>query len=220
MNQMKTLLSVNNASFSFGTSPVFENLSLEIKAGEFVVIDGPSGSGKSTLLNCLIGRHFLTSGEIRYLGERKPCRKPKQFERIRREVIGYSAQFGSLVPNLTIAENVTLAETLGAHKGSTAEPTQILQTYGLEKVVSSFPAEISGGERSRASLAVAVTKNAPLLIVDEPTASLDKVVAERILNIIDTYRDQSGRGVLCVTHDENVKKAATRIYTLQKLVKQ
>ena len=147
-----------------------DNISFSIDKGEFVVIVGPSGAGKTTVLNILGGMDTATSGTLLVDGDEITAYNPRRLTEYRREDIGFVFQFYNLVPNLTALENVELAlqicrDPLDARK--------VMEEVGLGDRLNNFPAQLSGGEQQRVSIARALAKNPKLLLCDEPTGALD-----------------------------------------------
>ena len=159
----------------------------EIEKGEFVVIAGASGAGKSTILNILGGMDTCTSGEIVVDGARVDKMNDAELTNYRRYDIGFVFQFYNLIPNLTAVENVELA----GHISRDAMPAaEALQYVGLGDRLRHFPAQLSGGEQQRVSIARALAKRPKLLLCDEPTGALDYETGKSVLKLLqDTCRD-------------------------------
>ena len=185
-----------------------DNISFEIDEGEFVVILGPSGAGKSTLLNIIGGMDSATSGSINVFGKEIVGLNDKELTRYRREDIGFVFQFYNLIPNLTVLENVELAEQI-VKQSKPAE--DILKQVGLEHRMNNFPSQISGGEQQRVAIARAIAKNPQLLLCDEPTGALDYKTGKNILNILKEYCKNEKRTVIIITHNSSIAQAADKV---------
>ena len=180
----------------------------EINKGEFAVIAGESGAGKSTLLNILGGMDRATSGSITVDGEHIEGFSRKQLITYRRFDIGFVFQFYNLVQNLTALENVELATQICKDP---FDPKMIMQKVGLGDRMNNFPAQLSGGEQQRVSIARALAKNPKLLLCDEPTGALDYKTGKQILQLLqDTCRKQ-GITVIIITHNSALAPMADRL---------
>ena len=158
-----------------------DRLSFEIEEGEFVVILGPSGAGKSTLLNILGGMDSATSGSVNIFGKEIVGLDEKDLTEYRRQDIGFVFQFYNLIPNLSVLENVELANQIVK---KSKDALEILKLVGLENRVNNFPSQISGGEQQRVAIARAIAKNPKILLCDEPTGALDYKTGKNILKIL------------------------------------
>ena len=185
-----------------------DKISFEIDEGEFVVILGPSGAGKSTLLNIIGGMDSATSGSINVFGKEIVGLNDKELTRYRREDIGFVFQFYNLIPNLTVLENVELAEQI-VKQSKPAE--DILKQVGLEHRMNNFPSQISGGEQQRVAIARAIAKNPQLLLCDEPTGALDYKTGKNILNILKEYCKNEKRTVIIITHNSSIAQSADKV---------
>lgn len=200
--------------YSSGRSTVkaLDNVSFSIEKGQFTVILGPSGSGKSTTLNLLGGMDKATSGKIS-VGERDvTALDDKKLTVYRRHDVGFVFQFYNLIPNLTAFENVDLACHLGKNPLS-AEET--LTAVGLKDRMLSFPAEMSGGELQRVSIARALCKNPKLLLCDEPTGALDSNTGKKVLVLLQKMSREYDNAVVVVTHNAAIAQAADRVINLK-----
>ncbi len=165
-----------------GTFRALSDVTFSLDNGEFVVILGPSGAGKTTLLNLLGGMDNATGGTIT-LGDQIVSKfNKKQLGKYRRTEIGFVFQFYNLMPNLTALENVELATEICP---DCLDPETVLKEVGLEGKGQNFPAQLSGGEQQRVSIARAVAKNPKLLLCDEPTGALDYNTGKNILRLLD-----------------------------------
>ena len=180
-----------------GTFRALSDVTFSLDNGEFVVILGPSGAGKTTLLNLLGGMDNATGGTIT-LGDQIVSKfNKKQLGKYRRTEIGFVFQFYNLMPNLTALENVELAT--------------VLKEVGLEGKGQNFPAQLSGGEQQRVSIARAVAKNPKLLLCDEPTGALDYNTGKNILRLLYDVSKKNGKLVIVVTHNQALKDMADKV---------
>lgn len=193
-------------------------LSVTIKAGEFVALQGPSGSGKSTLLNVLGLLETPTRGEIEYLGERLDGKNEGSLTSFRQDYLGFIFQNFNLIPVLSALENVEYSLYL-EQRFKKAEirdrAMKCMQAVGLEKFVAHRPSELSGGQRQRVAIARALVKNPKMILADEPTANLDTKTAAQIIDLIKDLQVRSGTTVLVATHDKATADAAQRIIRIR-----
>lgn len=184
------------------------DMSFTIERGEFVVIVGPSGAGKTTLLNMLGGMDSATSGTIMLDGARVSSFNRKQLTQYRRHDIGFVFQFYNLVQNLTALENVELASEICRDP---LDPAETLRSVGLGERLNNFPAQLSGGEQQRVSIARALAKNPKLLLCDEPTGALDYRTGKQVLGLLQDTCRKTGRTVIVITHNTALTGMADRI---------
>ena len=183
-------------------------ISFDINEGEFVVILGPSGAGKSTLLNIMGGMDNASEGSINVFGKEIVGLSEDELTKYRREDIGFVFQFYNLIPNLTILENVELAEQIVKQPKDAIE---ILKLVGLQNRLNNFPSQISGGEQQRVAIARAIAKNPKLLLCDEPTGALDYKTGKNILNILKNYSVDEKKTVIIITHNSSIAQAADKV---------
>ena len=183
-------------------------ISFDINEGEFVVILGPSGAGKSTLLNIIGGMDNASEGSINVFGKEIVGLSEDELTKYRREDIGFVFQFYNLIPNLTVLENVELAEQIVKQPKDAIE---ILKLVGLENRLNNFPSQISGGEQQRVAIARAIAKNPKLLLCDEPTGALDYKTGKNILNILKKYSVDEKKTVIIITHNSSIAEAADKV---------
>lgn len=185
-----------------------DGIDFEIGKGEFVVIVGPSGAGKTTVLNILGGMDTATSGKVFVDGNDVAQYTNRQLIGYRREDIGFVFQFYNLVPNLTALENVELALQICKEP---LDAKTVLEEVGLGERLNNFPAQLSGGEQQRVSIARALAKNPKLLLCDEPTGALDYNTGKAILKLLqDTCRNK-GMTVIVITHNSALAPMADRV---------
>lgn len=185
-----------------------DGMSFEIEQGELVVVVGPSGSGKTTLLNMMGGMDSCTSGSITLDGARVDQFDEKQLTDYRRYDIGFVFQFYNLVQNLTALENVELASQICLNP---LPPADVLTQVGLAHRMDNFPAQLSGGEQQRVSIARAIAKNPKLLLCDEPTGALDYKTGKAILKLLQDTCRETGRTVVLITHNSAFCAIADRV---------
>lgn len=185
-----------------------DGIDFEIGKGEFVVIVGTSGAGKTTVLNILGGMDTATSGKVLVDGKDVAQYTNRQLIGYRREDIGFVFQFYNLVPNLTALENVELALQICKEP---LDAKTVLEEVGLGERLNNFPAQLSGGEQQRVSIARALAKNPKLLLCDEPTGALDYNTGKAILKLLqDTCRNK-GMTVIVITHNSALAPMADRV---------
>lgn len=185
-----------------------DHISFSVNQGELCVVVGPSGSGKTTLLNMLGGMDNLDEGEIFLDGELVSSYNSKQLTNYRRYDVGFVFQFYNLVQNLTALENIELASEICKEPLDAAET---LKAVGLSERSDNFPAQLSGGEQQRVSIARALAKNPKILLCDEPTGALDYNTGKTILKLLqDTCRNY-GKTVVLITHNSALTQMADRV---------
>ncbi len=182
-----------------------DGVNLSLDEGKFIVILGPSGAGKSTLLNLLGGLDSPTSGTIRVDGKDISTLSDNELAQYRAAKVGFVFQFYNLVPTLTVYENVALVKEIAP---DALEPKQMLEEVGLADHIKNFPAELSGGEQQRVSIARALAKNPKILLCDEPTGALDSETGVLVLKLLLSMARNYGKTIVIVTHNQNIAKMA------------
>ena len=185
-----------------------DGVSFEIEKGEFAVILGPSGAGKTTVLNILGGMDRATSGKVLVDGQDVAQFGSRRLTQDRRDDIGFVFQFYNLVQNLTALENVELASEICRDP---LDPAQTLTSVGLGERLNNFPAQLSGGEQQRVSIARALAKNPKLLLCDEPTGALDYKTGKQVLGLLQETCRKTGRTVIVITHNTALTAMADRV---------
>lgn len=185
-----------------------DGIDFEINKGEFAVIVGPSGAGKTTVLNLLGGMDTVTTGSILVDSEDIAQYSQKRLTSYRRDDIGFVFQFYNLIPNLTALENVELALQICRNP---LDATEVMQQVGLGERLDNFPAQLSGGEQQRVSIARALAKNPKLLLCDEPTGALDYSTGKAILKLLQDMSREQGMTVLVITHNQAITPVADRV---------
>ena len=185
-----------------------DHINFYIEKGEFCVIVGPSGAGKTTVLNMLGGMDTCDEGEIWLDGQLVSRYSPKELTAYRRYDVGFVFQFYNLVQNLTALENVELASEICKEPLDAAET---LEDVGLAGRMKNFPAQLSGGEQQRVSIARALAKNPKILLCDEPTGALDYNTGKQVLRILQDMSRKKGATVVIVTHNSAIAPIADRV---------
>lgn len=185
-----------------------DGIDFSIDKGEFVVVVGPSGAGKTTVLNILGGMDKASGGEVLVDGKDIAGYSQKQLTGYRRNDIGFVFQFYNLVPNLTALENVELALQISRNP---LDAKTVMQEVGLGDRLNNFPAQLSGGEQQRVSIARALAKNPKLLLCDEPTGALDYKTGKQVLALLQDTCRRTGRTVIVITHNTALTAMADRI---------
>ena len=196
--------------YNTGGNAIFalKDASFSVEKGELAIILGASGAGKTTALNILGGMDTATSGHVMVDGSDITTYGKKQLTQYRRTDIGFVFQFYNLVPNLTALENVELASQI-CNDSLNAEQT--LAKVGLEQRIKNFPAQLSGGEQQRVSIARALAKNPKLLLCDEPTGALDSNTGKQILQLLQDTCRREKITVLIITHNSALAPMADRL---------
>ncbi len=185
-----------------------KDVTFSLEDGEFAVVLGSSGAGKTTLLNLLGGMDTATSGEIILDGKAVTSLDKRKLTHYRRDDVGFVFQFYNLMPNLTALENVEIAvEICKDH----LKPEEVLNEVGLGERLNNFPAQLSGGEQQRVSIARAMAKNPKLLLCDEPTGALDYTTGKKILKLLYDVSKKNNRLVVVVTHNSALKDMADKV---------
>lgn len=185
-----------------------DNINFSIKKGEFVVIVGPSGAGKTTVLNILGGMDTATGGTLTVDGKDITAYDSRQLTGYRRDDIGFVFQFYNLIPNLTALENVELALQICKDP---LDAKKVLEDVGLGDRLDNFPAQLSGGEQQRVSIARALAKNPKLLLCDEPTGALDYNTGKAILKLLQNMCRERRMTVIVITHNQALAPMADRL---------
>ncbi len=185
-----------------------DHISFEIGEGEFCVIVGPSGAGKTTVLNMLGGMDTCDEGSIFLDGREISRLSTREMTSYRRYDVGFVFQFYNLVQNLTALENVELASEICRDP---LDPREVLREVGLGERMNNFPAQLSGGEQQRVSIARALCKNPKILLCDEPTGALDYQTGKAVLGLLQSTCRQRGKTVIVITHNQAITAMADRV---------
>lgn len=189
-----------------------DGINFTAEKGEFVVIVGPSGAGKTTVLNMLGGMDGCDSGKILLDGDEVSAFNRKRLTEYRRYDVGFVFQFYNLVQNLTAKENVELATEISRNP---LDPQKTLENVGLKDRVNNFPAQLSGGEQQRVSIARALAKNPKILLCDEPTGALDYNTGKAILKLLYDTCKSTGKMVIVITHNQAICAMADRVIKIK-----
>ncbi len=216
-----SIIKVQNLDKVFGKkenkTKVLDNISLEIKKGEFVSLMGASGSGKSTLLYLIGGLDKPTEGKV-FINDKDINKlKEKQIAKLRRKDIGFVFQFYNLVQNLTVEENIMLPVIMDGKKEQDYKERldKILKTIGLDKKRKNLPSELSGGQQQRVSIARAIILNPDIILADEPIGNLDSKSGKEIMDLFKKINQEEGITILQVTHSEEAAQYGNRIIRLK-----
>ena len=211
----EAVLTISHLTKRFDDQTVLEDLSLEVREGETVVIVGPSGCGKSTLLRCVNALEDIQGGEVRIRGE-KIRHDGKNLPEMRRKV-GMVFQNYELFPHLTVIENILLAPVKAQKRPREevrAEAMELLERVGLKEKADSLPRQLSGGQKQRVAIVRALCVHPDILLFDEVTAALDPEMVREVLDVIIGLAEQ-GKTMLIVTHEMSFARAvADRIILL------
>ncbi|WP_295617072.1 ABC transporter ATP-binding protein [uncultured Methanobrevibacter sp.] len=189
-----------------------DNISLKIDKGEFVVILGPSGAGKSTFLNLLGGLDTASCGKIVVDGQDIVNYNDDELTKYRAKSVGFIFQFYNLIPNLTAKENVEMMQDI---TGIDVDGNRVLDSVGLTGHGNQFPAQLSGGEQQRVSIARALEKEPAMLLCDEPTGALDSNTGVLILSLLQNMCHEKDTTVVIVTHNSNLAEAADKLIRIK-----
>ena len=213
---MTTLIEFKNVNKEYKSGDyilkAMDNVNFTIDEGEFVVILGPSGAGKSTLLNLLGGLDSVSSGEIIVNGSHIESFDDDQLTSYRARNVGFVFQFYNLIPNLTALENIELMKDVVDFD---INGLAVLDAVGLRDHANHFPAQLSGGEQQRVSIARAIAKRPSMLLCDEPTGALDSKTGTLILALLQDMCEKLNTTVVIVTHNAILSEAANKVIRIK-----
>lgn len=189
-----------------------DGIDFQISQGEFAVVVGPSGAGKTTVLNILGGMDTASEGRVIVDGQDITSYSQKQLIAYRRDDIGFVFQFYNLIPNLTALENVELALQICKDP---MDAREVMEEVGLGDRLDNFPAQLSGGEQQRVSIARALAKNPKILLCDEPTGALDYNTGKSILKLLQDTCRIKGMTVVLITHNSAIAPMADRVIKIK-----
>jgi ABC-type lipoprotein export system ATPase subunit len=198
--------------------PVLRGLDLQVEAGESVAIVGPSGSGKSTILNAIGALDRAESGEVLVDGRNVQQLQPAEVAQYRNSTVGFIFQLHHLLPQCTVLENVLVPSLANPRRDDAAlraRAGQLLERVGLEHRLNHRPGQLSGGERQRAAVARALINSPKLLLADEPTGALDRLSAERLIDLLVELNLKEHVTVIMVTHALDLAKRMKRVLELR-----
>ena len=207
------MLRITDLRKTYGETPVFQGVSLEIATGEFVAMLGESGVGKSTLLNCIAGLDEADAGEVRIDGTAMLALAEPERARLRREKLGFVFQAFHVLPHLSVAENIGLPLRL-LGRPDDARTSALLDAVGLAGLGARSPAQLSGGQLQRVALARALVHRPLLILADEPTGNLDPATADRMMDLLQAQVRAEGAACLLVTHSAAAAARADRVLRL------
>lgn len=208
----EVIISAKDIKKAYGKTHALRGASLEVKKGEVLAIMGPSGSGKSTLLHSLAAIISVDSGEIRLNGKRIDKLPDDKRSILRRTMFGFVFQFGQLVPELTVEDNVALPLLLNNKdkKEAYKKAKRWIAEVGLSGKENNLPGELSGGQAQRVAIARAMVIEPQILFADEPTGSLDTFNSEKVMELFIKTAKEHGTTVIMVTHEPSIAAYADR----------
>ncbi|GAA1549474.1 ABC transporter ATP-binding protein [Kribbella hippodromi] len=209
---MNAALQLDSVEYSYRRNTALRGVSLRLEPGEVVAVTGASGCGKSTLLHCAAGILTPGAGQVRVAGQDLAELPEDQRARLRRTQIGVVLQFGQLVPDLPLIDNVALPLLLDGHDRTDAHNSAMgwLEQVGIADDAHTVPAELSGGQTQRAAVARALVTDPAVVLADEPTGSLDSRSGQELLDVLLQAARYRGAALLLVTHDNLVAASADR----------
>lgn len=216
---MSPLVTVNNLikTYGHGANEVHAlcGVSMQIHAGEVLVLMGPSGSGKTTLISILGGILSATSGSVRIAGREIVGLPEQELPSLRKELFGFIFQGFNLFPALTAQENVAIMCRLKGVNNANERARELLESVGLGAKLKTHPSELSGGQKQRVAIARALAGEPQIILADEPTAALDSVSGRTVLEILSGLARDKNRAVVIVTHDPRVLDYCDRIIHIE-----
>ena len=198
----------------YGTAHVLKGVDLKLGKGEFVAVTGSSGSGKSTLLNIIGGMDRPDAGKIFVDRNEISSYDDEKLTLYRRKKIGFVFQFFNLLPNITVIENVRIPLLLNGSRDEEMAHA-FVSRVGLEGKEDSYPHELSGGEQQRVAIARALVHDPDIILADEPTGSLDSSTGRAIMGLLTRLREETGKTILLVTHEEYISRYASRVLKIR-----
>ena len=215
------VISIKNIDHYYGRGSlkkqILFDISLEVYAGEIVIMTGPSGSGKTTLLSLIGGLRSVQEGSLKFLGEELCGASQSKLVQMRRK-IGYIFQANNLLGFLTARQNVQMAVELNHHISQSTAISQsedMLTSVGLQERTNYYPDNLSGGQKQRVAIASALVNHHPLVLADEPTAALDKQSGRDVVEIMQRLAKDQGTAILLVTNDNRILDIADRIVEME-----
>jgi putative ABC transport system ATP-binding protein len=214
-----TILNIRNLSKTYSSAghelTVLDNINLSVEAGSTVAVVGPSGSGKTTLLGLSAGLDRSTTGSIELNQITLDKLSEDERARVRNRYVGFIFQNFQLLPTLTALENVMVPLELRAEKNIKSRSKELLDKVGLGDRLHHYPAQLSGGEQQRVSLARAFSNNPKILFADEPTGNLDSETSEKVIKLLFDLNEEAGTTLIIVTHNMELAAGTRRIIRLK-----
>jgi ABC-type lipoprotein export system ATPase subunit len=214
------ILEAKNISKSFKNGKknlsVFKNINLVINSRDLITIMGPSGSGKSTLLNILGTLDKPDSGKLLINGKDVSLLSSTEISKVRNEQLGFVFQFHHLLPEFTAIENVLIPNQIKGESGNIHKGRDLLTYMGLEKRFNHFPSQLSGGERLRVAVVRALMNDPKIVMADEPTGNLDKLNADKLINLFKKINNDFNQAIIITTHNPDVASIGNKKYILDK----
>lgn len=197
--------------------PVLKEITATIRDGEFVAIMGPSGSGKTTLLNVISGFISADGGKVILDGQDILTGEEDNLAEIRQHKLGFVFQDFMLLNGLTIRENIFLPQIIAGKQKSKMEQNtkKLLSVFGIEEIAEKYPAEVSGGQKQRASIARALSNNPSIILADEPTGNLDSKSSTAVIEAFLNAKEKMGATIFMVTHDAFAASYADKVIALK-----
>jgi len=215
------IIKIEKITKSFGAGDaeveVLREISLEINSGEYIVFFGPSGCGKSTLLNCIAGLEIPDSGKVVVRGDDLSKLTKPELSVYRNKKIGMIFQQFNVLKSFNILNNIALPQAFSgiSYRRRLERAKKLLKMFDLTKISHRLPTEISGGQQQRVAIARALVNNPWILIVDEPTGSLDSKASEEVMGLLERLNSKSRRTIIMVTHNPDQLKYAHRIFHMK-----
>ena len=203
------MIRLENIEKYYGNYKALKGINLEVREGEFISVMGSSGSGKSTLLNLIGGMDRPEKGKVFVDGEDIAAYTDEKLTLYRRTRIGFIFQFFNLLPNITVFENISMPLLLKATEDETLVMTSI-KRIGLEGKEAYYPYQLSGGEQQRVAIARALIHDPEIILADEPTGSLDSETGRSIMDLIQQFKEETGKTIILVTHEAYIADYAQR----------
>ncbi|MGY8750480.1 MAG: ABC transporter ATP-binding protein [Fidelibacterota bacterium] len=214
------ILEAKNISKSFKNGKknlsVFKNINLVINSRDLITIMGPSGAGKSTLLNILGTLDKPDSGKLLINGKDVSLLSSTEISKVRNEQLGFVFQFHHLLPEFTAIENVLIPNQIKGESGNIHKGRDLLTYMGLEKRFNHFPSQLSGGERLRVAVVRALMNDPKIVMADEPTGNLDKLNADKLINLFKKINNDFNQAIIITTHNPDVASIGNKKYILDK----
>ena len=214
------MIKLKNISKSYGSQKILDNISLDVKKGEFISIIGPSGAGKTTLLN-IIGtiEDFSASEKTEFTINDIDIQNltDNEISEFRNKNIGFIFQFHQLLPELNLEENIFLPSLIGKYSKSEylKKVKDLAKLLGIEKLLKKYPDSISGGERQRVAVARSLINGPKILLADEPTGNLDSKNEQIIMDLFKKLNKELGLTIILVTHNNDFAKISNKCFTLK-----